>query len=143
MKKEYSEYLKKRTVVGQEESFFNWFAVASAACILLLIGFLINIGYIPILKLIHASADFDFAIERSRIGETYFIHPYISNIFVLMLIPLLSYISFSYFIVRRTKRWGVLSLALFAASVIVKTYKFEKSPLVFYLVAFILLPFLS
>ena len=139
VKKEYSEYLKKRTVVGQEESFFNWFAVASAACILLLIGFLINIGYIPILKLIHASADFDFAIERSRIGETYFIHPYISNIFVLMLIPLLSYISFSYFIVRRTKRWGVLSLALFAASVIVKTYKFEKSPLVFYLVAFILI----
>ena len=139
IKKEYAIYLNKKITVGKEDLFFDCFTIISVVCIFLLIGFLFNIGYIPILKLFFSSSNFNFALERARINDSYFIHPYISNILVLMLIPMLSYISFSYFVAMRTKRWAILSIVLFIASVIVKTYKFEKSPLVFYFVAFILI----
>ena len=139
IKKEYAIYLNKKITVGKEDLFFDCFTIISVVCIFLLIGFLFNIGYIPILKLFFSPSNFNFALERARINDSYFIHPYISNILVLMLIPMLSYISFSYFVAMRTKRWAILSIVLFIASVIVKTYKFEKSPLVFYFVAFILI----
>ena len=67
MKKQYQEYLKKEIECEKEDLIFPYFALLSIGCIVLLIGLLAKIGYIPILKLIHASADFDFATDRTRI----------------------------------------------------------------------------
>ncbi|WP_282923859.1 O-antigen polymerase [Mediterraneibacter massiliensis] len=139
IKTEYAYYLKRK-VETKRNRFFEWgFSFVTLFCILLLIGFLLKIGYVPIWKLLFASGDFNFALERTRIGQMYFIHPYVTNICILSLIPLLSYISYSYFLTVRTKQWAVISGILFIASIIIKTYKFEKSPVVFYLLVFILI----
>ena len=139
MKKQYQEYLKKEIECEKEDLIFPDFALLSIGCIVLLIGLLAKIGYIPLLKLIHASADFDFATERTRIGGLYFIHPYLSNIFVLMMVPLLSYVAFAYMLKTKKIKWTIITIALFISSVIIKTYKFEKSSVVFYFAAFIIM----
>ena len=139
MKKQYQEYLKKEIECEKEDLIFPYFALLSIGCIVLLIGLLAKIGYIPLLKLIHASADFDFATERTRIGGLYFIHPYLSNIFVLMMVPLLSYVAFAYMLKTKKIKWTIITIALFISSVIIKTYKFEKSSVVFYFAAFIIM----
>ncbi|MFR2988485.1 MAG: hypothetical protein ACLTMR_06550, partial [Faecalibacillus sp.] len=139
MKKEYGNYLNKGVVLSGEDLFGVYFIILSVFCLILLTGFLIKIGYIPILKILFPAKNFDFALERVRIGKLFFIHPYVTNVLVLMLVPLLSYVSFAYFMKIKSKKWFVLTGVLFVASVIVKTYKFEKSPLIFYFAVFILI----
>lgn len=139
MKVEYTSYLKKEVEIKRNQLFEIGFSIVTLFCVILLIGLLIKIGYVPIFKLLFAPENFDFASERFRIGKIYFIHPYITNIFILSLIPLISYISFSYFLAVKTKLWAILSGILFIASILIKTYKFEKSPILFYFLVFLLI----
>lgn len=139
IRNEYKTYISKKAQTDRADIFFAVFFILSIVLLLLLAGFLVKIGYIPLLRLIHSPEGFDFATERTRIGETYFIHPYISNILILSVIPLFSYISFAYAMTVREWKWILLAVVLFAASIIVKTYKFEKSPVVFHLLIFVLI----
>lgn len=139
MKKDYINYLNADVELGRGAFFGEWFTILSVFCLVLLIGFLIQVGYIPILKVLFPSSNFDFALERARIGKLFFIHPYVTNVLVLMLVPLLSYVSFAYFMKIKSRKWFILTGVLFIASIIVKTYKFEKSPLIFYFAVFILI----
>lgn len=139
IQKEYNTYISKKAQTDKTNVFFAVFLAASVILLILLAGFLLKIGYIPALRLLHSPEGFDFALERSRIGETYFIHPYISNILILSVIPLFSYISFAYAMTVKKWQWIILALVMFVASIIVKTYKFEKSPVVFHLMIYVLI----
>ena len=137
--KMYVDFLKKETRAGTSCLWWKLFCVGTVVCIVVLIGFLMKVGYIPLLRLIHAPEGFNFGTERSRIAATYFIHPYISNILLFTTIPVLSYISFASAFATKEKKWIVLSGILFTASCICKTYKFEKSPIIFHLLIYVLI----
>lgn len=141
IKLQYQWYLEKKVDIDRQNDniFFEFFLGISLFCIFMLLGLLSKIGYVPIWKLFHASSEFNFATERSRIGSLFFINAYFTNIFVLLMIPLLSYVSFAYLLSTKKKKWLIMTSILFIASIIVKTYKFEKSSLIFYLAAFVLI----
>ena len=113
--KMYVSFLKQETEVEPPTVWWKLFYAGSAICILVLIGFLIKVGYIPVLRLIHAPEGFNFGTERNRIAATYFIHPYISNILLFTMIPLLSYISFAFAFATKQKKWIAISGVLFVA----------------------------
>lgn len=139
IKKEYSQFLKKDVAKTYSDVTWILFCIGSALCILLLIIFLIKIGYIPVWRLIHAPDEFNFATERVRISSISVVNSYVTNIMILMMIPLLSYVSFAYMLTTKKKRWMILFAVLFIAAGICKTYKFEKSPIVFHLLIYVLI----
>ncbi|MCF2555887.1 hypothetical protein [Faecalicatena contorta] len=139
IKKEFNHFLNNDVQSQNANIAFYVLCICCGFALFLLMGLLIKIGYIPIIKLIHVSGDFDFALERGRISSLYFINSYINNLFVLSGIPILSYVSFSYAIVVKKRGWTILATIMFVASIIVKTYKFEKSPVLFHLVIFFLI----
>lgn len=139
IKEKFSDFIATKIEYQNEEKAFKILIVLSCISLFILCGLLLKIGYIPLVKLIHSPIDFNFSLERGRISNIYFISPYISNLFVLSGIPLLSYIVFSYALVVRKKCWTFLAMLMFVASIIVKTYKFEKSPVVFHIFVFFLI----
>lgn len=139
MRQTYSSFLESKVEKGGKNFYYKGISITSIILLILLVGYLIKIGYVPLLKLIFNSGEFDFAHERIRIGNVYFIHPYITNLLILQGIPLLSYLSFSFALIEREKRWYILTSILFIASVVTKTYKFSKAPLPFHLFVYILI----
>lgn len=139
MSKAYTAYLEAKPEKVGSNIYYKGVGLISVALIVLLAGYLIKIGYVPLTKLIFAPRNFDFAHERIRIGNVYFIHPYITNLLILQGIPLLSYLSFAFALIEKEKRWYILAGVLFMASVITKTYKFSKAPLPFHLFVYVLI----
>lgn len=136
---EYIAYLKKRLQVQNENYVYKFISVCTIIAVTLMIVWFVKIGYIPAIKIFFASTDFDFALERQRISGTYLLHPYISNIFILAWIPLLSYVAFAYMLIKREKKWYKLFGILFIASILVKTYNFAKSPIVYHMAVFLII----
>lgn len=135
---EYTKYLGKKADTGRGIE-FGIVCVVSIISLVLMVMFFIKIGYIPLVKLMTASSDFDFAIERGRLAEIILLNQYVTNICILAVIPLLSYLTFAYAVINREKKWYVLAFILWVAAVLVKTYKFEKSPLVFHMLVYVLI----
>ncbi len=139
MEEVYNGYLEKDTQVDHEKIIFYIVLLIASVCVLMMILLLIKIGYIPLIKLLHAEAGFNFKTERIIISNTVIINQYVKNILILSFIPVTSYISFAYAITTKKIRWIVLFIVLFGSSLIVKTYNFAKTPVVFYLFTFIIL----
>lgn len=139
MSQAYSVYLGAKPEKCGGNIYYKMLSIISVILIVLLAGYLIKIGYVPVMKLVFASTSFDFAHERIRIGSVYFLHPYITNLLILQGIPLLSYLSFAFALIEKEKRWYILAGVLFIASVITKTYKFSKAPLPFHLFVYVLI----
>lgn len=138
-KREYSIYLNQTVKVKNEDTIYKVIIIGTMIGMILMIAWFIKIGYIPALMLVHSPENFDFALERSRIGSIYLIHPYVSNILILTCIPLLSYLAFTYVLVKKEKKWYILFGILFFMSLLVKTYNFAKSPVVYHLVVFLMI----
>ncbi len=138
-KNDYSTYLSQTVEVSNEETIYKVIVIGTIIGAVLMIVWFMKIGYIPALMLVHSPEQFDFALERSRIGNIYLIHPYISNILILTCIPLLSYLAFTYALVKKEKKWYILFGILFIMSLLVKTYNFAKSPVVYHLVVFLMI----
>lgn len=141
IKREFSNFLEKKVRLKNEKVAFSILFFCSVVVLLLLLGLVIKIGYIPLMKLILSPEGFDFSLERGRISTIYFLSPYITNLLVLSGIPVLSYIIFAYTLAEKKKRWIVLACIMIVASIIVKTYKFEKSPVLFHVAVFALIFF--
>ena len=141
MRSSYSEFLKAPINYGEgTDKAFYWLFIAGIVAAAAVMGaYLIKIGYVPLLKLFFADADFNFATERVRISGTYVFSSQITNIMLFTVVPLLSYISFAYAMAEKGFKWKILFVVAFVLSLISKTYKFEKSPLVFHLMIFVLM----
>lgn len=98
------------------------------------------IGYVPLFK--YFDRTFDFAIERVRISRNFLGNEYIKNITMALFAPLFSYISYIYYKVSKEKKWGVLFLISFILCIFVKTYNFEKAPIVYFISYFYLIKIL-
>lgn len=140
MKDGFQCFLKSELTVPEKNGVFTkLFLTATLFCALFFAGYLMKIGYIPIFRLIHAPEGFDFATERVRISGIYFLNSYINNILLFTIIPLMSYISFAYVLATKSKVWVGMSGVMFVMSCVCKTYKFEKTPIVFHLLIFVLI----
>lgn len=139
-KEVYSKFLSSRVEkVKRSKELESLFSIGVVVCLIISAGYLRQVGYIPILKLFSAPEGFSFATERVRISNISFIHPYISNITLFTIVPLMTYISFSYALSYKTGLWRMLFIICFVMSCICKTYKFEKTPLIFHFVIFVLI----
>lgn len=141
VKTSFSEFLNKKIEVIEksERIFFGLFCVAMIVAAGILVGVLAKIGYVPFFRLFVSPEGFDMAVARGQIASVYFLNRHLSNIVIAIMIPILSYLSFSYAVMTKKKIWHILSFVTFLLSVITKTYKFEKSPLAFHLLIYVLI----
>lgn len=137
--KEYRVYLDKPVQNGDSRFAFWAVMACSAVCIGLLAVLLVKIGYIPLLMLVHHPADFSFALARIEINSIFVINMYVRNILVLLAVPALSYVAFAFALTTRKWKWMALAAVLIVASVITKTFNFEKTPVVFHMLVYVLI----
>lgn len=139
MKERYQTFLQNKTNTDGEKIIF-WVVCAIAfVCLSMLIILLVKIGYIPFMKLIKASSNFNYGTERTRISNLTIINSYVKNIFVLSFIPVISFIAFAFSVLTKKLRWIILFFILFGAAVVAKTYNFEKSQVIFYFFIYLII----
>lgn len=136
---DYQNYLSKSSKYSSHGITLTIISFFSIISVSLLIVLLQKIGYVPILKLFRPDTGIDLLIERYKINSLFVIHPIVKNLGVLFLIPLLSYITFSLALNTRRKIWIVYALVLFVASIVTKTYNYEKVPIVFHLATYVII----
>ncbi len=134
MKKEYVSYLKKDTLwQGSSHAVFATVVVLTAVALTSMIYVFRTMGYFPPLAYLTKSAD---ELNLMRIQDTrgFTGNSYIRDVVMCTLTPLVSYVAYIY--MRKTKepKWMIVFAILFVASVIVKTYNFEKAPVVYYII---------
>ncbi|MBR3844305.1 MAG: hypothetical protein IKM39_02230 [Clostridia bacterium] len=134
MKKEYTFFLEKETLwQGTSQSMFVTVVVLTAVCLGSMVYVFWMMGYFPPLAFLTKTAD---ELNFMRIQDTrgFAGNSYIRDLVMCSLTPLVSYIAYIY--MRKTKeaKWLILFAVLFVASVIVKTYNFEKAPVVYYII---------
>jgi hypothetical protein len=139
VKKASYNYAAGEVVIASKDTFtFGLVVLAGSLALVLLVILFRKIKYIPLLKLFFAEKGFAFGEERIRINSINIIHPIIRNVVVLTGIPVLSYFSLAYALSSKKIKWWILFGIFFFASILTKTYNFEKSPIVFYLATLIL-----
>ena len=107
-----------------------------AVCTLATVYVFMNLGYIPIVSMIKGG---NLAALRQS-GNRYFAgNQYIKNLFMTTLTPLVSYFTYVYYRMTRSKTWGFLFFYMAFLSVIVLTYDFSKSPIITYLLGLYLI----
>ena len=101
---------------------------------------LFKIGYIPLVKLFFHGNGFELDIERQHNASINIMGvDYIKSLIILLGIPIVSYITMAYAVATRERKWIMLAGLYFIAAIIVKTYDFSKSPLVFHLFVYVLI----
>lgn len=135
VKERYGAYLKKEIAYKKNEwnTFFILLA-ASMICILATIYVFYCIGYVPLFKMFQKG--FDTSAARVEIARNFSGNIYIRNILVITMTPLLSYAAYIYYRITRKKEWLGLFVSLFALCLLIKTYDFSKSPILYYLFGF-------
>lgn len=129
----YSSYLGRETDIENERAVFYIISFIAMVCMALMILLFIKIGYVPLFKIFFAESGFNFKTERIKVAQISIINQYVRNILVLSLIPVLSFIAFTYAYKTKKMRWIILFGALLISSICTKTYNFAKTPIIFYL----------
>ncbi|KMT22615.1 hypothetical protein CLCY_9c00460 [Clostridium cylindrosporum DSM 605] len=137
--KDYKNYLEKETKVSGEKAVFIVTLAVSLVCLFFTALMFFKMRSIPLLDLILGRGGSLISAERIEISSSTQMNPYIRNLVVLTFTPILSYLAYAYALVTKKRRWYVLFFILLGASVLIKTYNFAKSPLAFYIFAFVIL----
>ncbi len=140
IRERYREFLEKPVEIKSENVMFWLISAGGFVCCVVLLIYILKIGYFPLLRLLRAPEGFDFGVERQRISSIVIINSYVTNIIIGLGIPLLSYMAFAYALVLKRKFWWwALSFVLIGSSIVSVTMDFEKSPVVFYLFVLLLI----
>lgn len=139
IKNVYNSYIEKEASDKGEKSVFVVTVVISVICLLFTAWMFIKIGSIPLLDLVLGRDGSHISTNRIDISTGNQMNSYIRNLLVLTFVPILSYLAFAYSLITKKKRWYILFIILLGASVLVKTYNYAKSPLAFYIFAFVIL----
>lgn len=139
IKKEYEEYIEKPSIVEGERTVFIVTLLISIVCLLCTAFMFYIMRTIPLLSLLLGQDGSHISADRIAISTSEGMNTYVRNLLVLTFVPILSYLAFTYSLMTKKKRWYILFVILFGASVLVKTYNYAKSPLAFYIFAFIIL----
>lgn len=102
-------------------------------CLVITCLFYIRARQIPLLPWFNGQASLRL---RQVLGKTRYINPYLKNIFMIQLPAYLSF--FVYVKARKTGffRWTLLFIAYGLLAIVTKTYDFQKSPVIVYLLCF-------
>lgn len=111
----------------------------SILCLIVLTYSYVKIGYVPIIKSFFINDELSLFQLRTKIARSFPGNVYFKNIFGLTLIPLLSFIWFTYYRKSRSLFDFLMFLLLFVGSFFMLTYDFAKSPFVLYLQGFVFL----
>ena len=101
-----------------------------------------SLGMIPIFSIIRGESAKVLAKLRIDASSGFQGNVYIRNIFAITLTPILSYIAFAYYKMTKSKKDLIWFMVMFCAGVMISTYDLSKSPLIFYLLGFLLLKIL-
>lgn len=137
---DYEAFLNREYVKESDSVIFNLLMIISVIQVVLLGVLIMKIGYVPLIKLVHAEPSFDYLLEGPRIKNiTILGTSLVKNIVLYLGIPLVSYICFAYVLVSKKLKWIVLFAVMFIASIVVNTIDFSKSPLIFHLFTYLLI----
>ena len=105
-------------------------------CTLATVYVFLHLGYFPLIAMFRGG-NLD-AMRQS--GSRFFQgNQYIKNLFMVTLTPFVSYLTYIYFRVTKSKTWMVMFIYMALLSVIVLTYDFSKSPIITYLLGIYLI----
>ena len=121
----------------KQKIIFKVCIVLLAICFVSIIYVFCNIGYIPLFKMFDKSFAFD--VERINNGRNFVGNEYIRNLVMLLLTPMVSYLSYIYMRKTHDKKWRYLFICSFILCLFVKTYDFSKGPLIYYIAYFFFL----
>lgn len=134
VKKENFDNIKKNIDFGEKKQnikLYRCLVVTFIICLISTIYVFKHIGYIPFFKLFTSS--FSFATERINSGRNFTGNVYIKNIIMLIITPIISYISYIYMRKTKKSKWVVLFILSFILSIFAKTYDFSKAPVIYYI----------
>ena len=137
--KDYNNYLEKETSIDGEKSVFAVTLVISIICLFFTAVMFIKMGRVPLIDLILGRDGSHISSDRIAISTNKEMNQYIRNLLVLTFTPILSYLAYVYALSTNKKRWYGLFIVLLIASVCIKTYNYAKSPLAFYIFAFVII----
>lgn len=140
IKQEYDLYIKKRIINNDSDRTYKIILILTFISIVTIIYVMCYIGYVPLFKMFFGNIN--FATERINISRGFAGNQYIRNLLGNIMIPFLSYISYTYARSSKKKKWIIPTVILIICSILMKTSDFAKSPLVMYIATFILIEIL-
>ncbi|HNW81258.1 MAG TPA: O-antigen polymerase [bacterium] len=138
----FSRYAGKliEPVVSMKDSYMRFpLLVLSAISIFACVYTFYVIKTIPILYVFKGSGPEILARMRIEASREFGGNIIFRNLFAIMLTPVLSYISYAYYKMSKSKKDFVWFELMFFSSIMILTYNIAKSPLVTYLIGFLLL----
>ena len=142
MKKLTDSYAKSRIIplLSEKDSYIKFFLLLLSAISVFSVMYTFkSIGTIPILSLVKGESAKFLAKLRIDSSRGFQGNVYIRNIFAIGLTPILSYIAFAYYKMTKSKKDLLWFLIMVVAGVMISTYSLEKSPLLIYMIGFLLL----
>lgn len=135
IKNEIIAYIKKKTELGYNTNrLFLLTILFSIPAIGAVVYTFLNIGYIPLFSMVLDKINVGTAsIENAR---EFAGNEYIKNLGMSFLTPAMSYFVFIVARTKKERKWYLLFLPLFVASILAKTYDFSKAPVIYYLFYF-------
>jgi len=109
----------------------------SFVCLFTLVYVYYNIGYIPIIESFRVNNEITLFQMRTEISRSFPGNIYIKNVFGLKLIPILSFISLSYYKMTKSPIDLLWFVIMFIATFFMLTYDFSKSPFINFILGFI------
>lgn len=137
----YESYIQRPIelfTLRSNQNIFKLIIVLTAVSLLAVIYTFYIIGFIPQLKLFSISGLLSAEL-REEVGRGFEGNFIFRNIFALTLTPILSYVWFAYTFVYSNKLVKLTFYVMFTASILIVSYNLAKSPVVFYLIGFLLL----
>lgn len=99
--------------------------------------YIIGFSNIPLVNFFMGADTEYLAFLRQQVGRNFQGNVYVRNIIALGLTPLLSYISFVHYSLKKEKKWLIFTIVTVFLSVIILTYDLQKAPVLRYLFAYI------
>ena len=139
----YEEYIEQQICYENTETVAWKLAVGATIVGVITTGYMFLVmGEIPLLTVLKLKSI--PATLRIDAAQGYAGNKIIRNVVVLMLTPLISYLSYIYMRVSKTRkiRWTVLFIIDAILAILIKTYNLEKAPVIYWLLYFYIIEIL-
>jgi hypothetical protein len=131
---------KIRPLLSEKDSYIKFFLlILSAVSVFSVIYTFKSIGTIPVMSIVRGESAKFLAKLRIDSSAGFQGNIYIRNIFAIALTPILSYIAFAYYKMTKSKKDLLWFLIMLGAGIMISTYSLAKSPLLVYMIGFLLL----
>lgn len=141
IKGKYDKYIYSELKFEKKENLsYSLMVICTAIGIFATVHMFMNIGSVPLFTALFGKNS-SLGMLREDVTRNYTGNLYVRNILVLTLTPLLSYFSYIYMRVSKTKKkqWILLFALNAVLAILIKTYNLEKAPVIYWLFYFYIL----